>query len=49
LGLACLITPLRKRIAQYIIENRIIQDSGAFQQTKKAENNALEGEFRKED
>ncbi len=49
LGLACLITPLRKRIAQYIIESRIIQDSSAFRQTKKADNNALEGEFRKED
>jgi UPF0716 protein FxsA len=50
LGLACLITPLRKKIAQYIIESRIIQQSSsAFQATKKAETNVLEGEFKKED
>ncbi len=50
LGLACLITPLRKKIAQYIIENRIIQQSSsAFQATKKADTNVLEGEFKKDD
>jgi UPF0716 protein FxsA len=49
LGLACLISPMRKRIAQYVIENHLIQAGGHFQQGKAAENKVLEGEFRKED
>ena len=49
LGLACLISPLRKKIAQYIIENRLIQSSGAFQQEKTTDKNVLEGEFKKDD
>jgi UPF0716 protein FxsA len=48
LGLACLIPPLRKKIAQYVIENRLIQAGGPFQQEKTAEKNVLEGEFRKD-
>ena len=49
LGFACLIPPLRKKIAQYVIENHLIQAGGIFQQAKAAETNVLEGEFRKED
>ncbi|MGZ8182455.1 MAG: FxsA family protein [Methylobacter sp.] len=50
LGFACLIPQLRRRIAQYIIENHLIQAvSSNFQQTKNAEKNVLEGEFRKEE
>ena len=49
LGFACLIPPLRKKIAQYVIENHLIQAGGVFQQGKTAEKNILEGEFRKEE
>ena len=49
LGLACLIAPLRKKIAQYMIENHLIQASGAFRQEQAAEKNILEGEFRKDE
>ncbi|MDD5462287.1 MAG: FxsA family protein [Methylococcales bacterium] len=49
LGLACLISPMRKKIAQYVIENHFFQAGGHFQQGKAAENKILEGEFRKED
>ena len=49
LGFACLIPPLRKKIAQYVIENHLIQAGGHFQQGKTAEKNILEGEFRKEE
>jgi UPF0716 protein FxsA len=50
LGLACLIAPLRRKIAQYILENHLIQAvNGGFQQTKAAEKNVLEGEFHKEE
>ncbi len=49
LGFACLIPPLRKKIAQYVIENHLIQAGGVFQQGKAAEKNILEGEFRKEE
>ncbi|MCX7096966.1 MAG: FxsA family protein [Methylococcales bacterium] len=50
LGLACLIPPLRKKIAQYVIENHLVQAAaGGFSQTKATGKNVLEGEFRKED
>lgn len=49
LGLACLISPMRKKIAQYVIEHHLIQAGGHFQQRKSAEDKVLEGEFRKED
>ena len=49
LGFACLIPPLRKKIAQYVIENHLLQAGGIFQQRKTAEKNILEGEFRKEE
>lgn len=49
IGFACLIPSLRRKIAQYVIENYLIQDSAHFQQAKAAENNVLEGEFSKEE
>ncbi|MEI6069321.1 MAG: FxsA family protein, partial [Methylococcaceae bacterium] len=48
LGFACLIPPLRKKIAQYVIESRLVQAGGPFQQGKAAEKNVLEGEFHKD-
>jgi UPF0716 protein FxsA len=49
LGFACLIPQLRRKIAQYIIENHLIQAGGHYQWGKPKEKDALEGEFRKED
>jgi UPF0716 protein FxsA len=49
LGFACLIPPVRKKIARYVIENHLIQAGGPFQQEKAAEKNILEGEFRKDE
>ena len=50
LGFACLIPPLRKKIAQYVIEHYLVKADGqSFQQEKAAETNVLEGEFRKEE
>ena len=49
IGFACLIPQLRRKIAQYVIENHLVQAGAHFQQAKAAENNVLEGEFRKED
>ncbi len=51
LGFACLMPLTRKKIAQYIIENHLIQAGGGFSfgQAKPTESNVLEGEFRKEE
>lgn len=49
LGFACLVPSLRRRIAQYILENHLIQTVGGFRQGQAADNNVLEGEFRKEE
>lgn len=49
LGFACLIPALRRKIAQYIIENHLIQAGGPFQRGRTAERDVLEGEFRKEE
>ena len=48
IGFACLVPSLRKKIAQYVLENHLIQASSIFQQ-KTAKENVLEGEFRKDD
>jgi UPF0716 protein FxsA len=48
LGLVCLIPASRRRIAQYVLENHIIQAVGGFAQ-KAPDSHVLEGEFRKED
>jgi UPF0716 protein FxsA len=49
MGFACLIPQLRRKIAQYVIENHLIQADGPFQPARPAEKDALEGEYRKED
>jgi UPF0716 protein FxsA len=49
LGFACLVPQIRKKIAQYVIENHLVQAGGPFQQKKTAANDVLEGEFTKED
>jgi UPF0716 protein FxsA len=49
MGFACLIPQLRRKIAQYVIENHLIQAGGPFQSTKPAEKDVLEGEYHKED
>ena len=49
LGIVCLIPSLRKRIAQYIIENSLIQQRGSFTEESSTRTNVLEGEFEKED
>ncbi len=49
LGFACLIPQLRKKIAQYVIENHLIQAGDPIQGSRAAKKEALEGEFRKEE
>jgi len=50
IGFACLIPPVRKRIAQYIIEKRLVQAGVAPQQQKaKAQPGVIEGEFKRDD
>jgi UPF0716 protein FxsA len=49
LGFICLVPHFRKKIAQYIIENHLIQTNSPFQSKSKTETNILEGEFTKED
>ncbi|WP_411727239.1 FxsA family protein [Methyloglobulus sp.] len=49
LGFACLIPQLRRKIAQYIIENYLVQAGGHFQPGKSSDKDVLEGECRKED
>ncbi len=48
LGFACLIPQARRKLAQYIIENHMLQNGGPFRQ-QNAENDVLEGEYKKED
>lgn len=49
LGFFCLIPPLRKKIAQYVIENHLIQSGWPFQKQSTPDKTVLEGEFKKED
>ena len=51
IGFACLIPPARKKIAQYIIEKRLVQTEAgvAPQQKPKAQPGVIEGEFKRED
>ncbi|MDF1583134.1 MAG: FxsA family protein [Methyloprofundus sp.] len=49
IGFACLIPTLRKKIAQYIIEKRLVQAGVSPQQQAKAQPDVIEGEYRKED
>lgn len=48
LGFACLIPSLRKQIAQYLLENHVLQSMGDFQRGQKQEN-ILEGEFHRDE
>ncbi|TAN70561.1 MAG: FxsA family protein [Methylobacter sp.] len=49
IGFACLIPQSRRAIAQFVIEHYLVQAGAHFQQAREAENNVLEGEFRKEE
>jgi UPF0716 protein FxsA len=49
LGLLCLIPPLRKQLAQYIIEHHLIQSAGFSSSVQPTQNNVLEGEFHREE
>ena len=49
LGFFCLIPPLRKKMAQYVIENHLIQSGWPFQKQSTTDKTVLEGEFKKED
>jgi UPF0716 protein FxsA len=49
IGFACLIPPMRKKIAQYIIEKRLVQAGVPPHQQPKSQPDVIEGEFRKED
>ena len=49
IGFACLVPQWRRKIAQYVIENQLIQAGAPFQQAAAADKNVLEGEFRKEE
>jgi len=51
IGFACLIPAARRKIAQYIIEKRLVQAGVAPQQQapKKAQPGVIEGEFKRED
>jgi len=48
LGFACLIPSLRRKIAQYVLENHLLQAVSGFPKTSKSEN-TLEGEFHRDD
>lgn len=50
LGFACLIPKARKTLVKYILEKHLIpaQNGSSFQQTQ-PKNNALEGEYKRED
>lgn len=51
LGFACLIPALRRKIAQYVIENHLLVTgaSGIFTQPGRPATDVIEGEYRKED
>ncbi len=51
LGFACLVPQARRKFAQYVIENQLInmQAGSPFQQTKAKPENVIEGEFKQED
>ena len=51
MGFACLIPALRRKIAQYIIENHLLVtgSDSVFKQARPQENSIIEGEYSKED
>jgi UPF0716 protein FxsA len=48
MGFICLIPQFRRKIAQYIIENHLVQVGGQYQWGRSKETDVLEGEFRKD-
>ena len=48
MGIVCLIPPLRKKVAQYVVEHYMIQ-AGSFGESVTTKTNVLEGEFRREE
>lgn len=51
LGFACLVPALRRKIAQYIIENHLLaaQPGNIFTQSARRDANVIDGEYSKED
>lgn len=49
MGFICLIPQFRKKIAQYIINNHLVQVGGQYRWGSAKENDVLEGEFRKDE
>ncbi len=49
MGFACLIPQARRKIAQYIIEKRLVQSGMSAQQPPKEQPDVIEGEFNRED
>jgi len=49
LGFACLIPNVRRKIAQYVIENYLVQPDGSVYGAKPRQPDVLEGEFRREE
>jgi UPF0716 protein FxsA len=49
MGFICLIPQFRRKIAQYIIENHLVQVGGQYQWGRGKETDVLEGEFHKDD
>jgi UPF0716 protein FxsA len=49
IGFACLIPQLRRKIAQYVIENYLVKANGSFEWSKPKEKDVLEGEFHKDE
>jgi len=49
IGFACLIPQLRRKIAQYFIENYLVKANGSFEWSKPKEKDVLEGEFHKDE
>jgi UPF0716 protein FxsA len=48
IGFACLIPSLRKKIARYVIENRLVTPTG-FKQNQSQDHHVIEGEYEKKD
>ena len=49
IGFACLVPQLRRKIAQYVIENYLVKANGSFEWSKPKEKDVLEGEFHKDE
>ncbi len=49
IGFACLVPGVRKKIARYVIENKLVTPVGGFQQEGTPTHHVIEGEFEKKD